>query len=104
METIAGAGVPCGACLDTSELYHHPHLRARGFVHEMELPVHGKVPMLGFAPRLSASNVEMLAPPLLGEHTDEVLAAELDLSDEDLTAMRSSGVIGESVSHAQAHG
>tara|TARA_Y100001934_G_scaffold48246_1_gene58660 strand:+ start:2029 stop:3258 length:1230 start_codon:yes stop_codon:yes gene_type:complete len=104
METIAGAGVPCGACLDTSELYHHPHLRARGFVHEMELPVHGKVPMLGFAPRLSASNVEMLAPPLLGQHTDEVLAAELGLSDEDLTDMRSSGVIGESVSHAQAHG
>ena len=51
--------------------------------------------MLGFAPRLSASHVEMSAPPLLGEHTNEVLAAELGLSEDDLTAMRKSGVIGE---------
>ena len=95
METIASAGVPCGACLDTAELHHHPHLLARGFVHELDLPVHGKVPMLGFPPRLSASKVEMTAPPRLGEHTDEVLAAELGLSADDLTAMRDSGVIGD---------
>ena len=90
METIASAGVPCGACLDTYELYHDPHLQARGFVHELELPVHGKVPMLGFAPRLSASHVEMSAPPLLGEHTDEILTTELGL-----TEMRNSGDIGD---------
>ena len=95
MEAIASAGVPCGACLDTRELYHDPHLLSRGFVQELDLPVHGRVPMLGFAPRLSASHVEMSAPPLLGEHTDEVLAAELGLGEDDLAAMRDSGVIGD---------
>ena len=96
METIAAAGVPCSACLDTGELHHDKHLTARGFVHQLDLPVHGEVPMLGFAPRLSASNVDMTRPPRLGEHTDDVLAEELALGDDEITSLRESGVIGDS--------
>ena len=95
METIAGAGVPCSACLDTGELHHDKHLMSRGFVHEMELPVHGRAPMLGFAPRMSQSSVDMTQPPRLGEHTDELLAAELDLSEDTLSKLRDDGVIGD---------
>ena len=95
METIAGAGVPCSACLDTGELHHDEHLQERGFIHEMELPVHGKVPMLGFAPRLSESKVPMTAPPRLGEHTDEVLASELGMEAAELASLRETGVIGD---------
>ena len=95
METIAGAGVPCSACLDTGELHHDEHLQERGFIHEMELPVHGKVPMLGFAPRLSESKVPMTAPPRLGEHTDEVLASELGMETAELASLREAGVIGD---------
>ena len=95
METIAGAGVPCSACLDTGELHHDKHLTSRGLVHEMDLPVHGKVPMLGFAPRMSESTVDMTQPPRLGQHTDELLAAELDLSDDMLSKLRNDGVIGD---------
>ena len=96
MEAIASAGVPCSACLDTGELHHDPHLAERGFVQEMNLPVHGRVPMLGFAPRMSSSRVEMTAPPRLGEHTDDVLTAELGLGEADLAALREAGVIGDS--------
>jgi formyl-CoA transferase len=95
METIAAAGVPCSACLDTAELHHDKHLTARGFVHEIDLPVHGKVPILGFAPRLSDSQVDITRPPRLGEHTDQLLASELGLDDEQITALRDSGVIGD---------
>ena len=95
METIAGAGVPCAACLDTAELHHDKHLLARGFVHELDLPVHGRVPFLGFAPRLSDSDVDITAPPRLGEHTDEVLAAELGLGEAELASLRDAGVIGD---------
>jgi len=95
METIAEAGVPCSACLDTSELHHDKHLLAREFVQDIELPVHGNVPMLGFAPSLSASNVDISRPPHLGEHTEDVLATELGLGAEDFQAMRASGVIGD---------
>ena len=94
MKAIAAVGVPCSACLDTSELHTDEHLRERGFVQEIDLPVHGKVPMLGFAPRLSASQVKMRRAPRLGEHTDEVLAAELDIGEVELDALREGGVIG----------
>ena len=95
MEAIAGAGVPCSACLDTGELHHDKHLKERGFIHEMDLPVHGKVPMLGFAPRLSKSSVAMKRPPHLGEHTDAFLASELDLDDDSLNQLREQGSIGD---------
>lgn len=95
METIAAAGVPCSACLDTGELYHDKHMTARGFIHELDLPVHGKVRMLGFAPRLSESKVDLTQPPRLGEHTDALLSAELGLDDEQIATLRDSGVIGD---------
>ena len=93
MEAIAGAGVPCSACLDTADLHRDPHLAARGFIHELELPVHGRVRMLGFAPGPPASRGVLKRPPRLGEHTGEVLAAELDLSDAELEALHDAGVI-----------
>ena len=95
MEAIAGAGVPCSACLDTVELHRDPHLTERGFVHEMNLPVHGTVPMLGFAPRLSESTVAMERPPRLGEHTHEVLAADLGLSEREIDALQERSIIGD---------
>lgn len=95
METIASAGVPCSACLDTGELYHNEHLVQRGFVQQMDLPVHGSVPVLGFAPRMSESQVPMVRSPRLGEHTDELLSSELDLTEAQLTELRDAGVIGD---------
>ena len=66
METIAGAGVPCSACLDTVDLHRDRHLAARGFLHELDLPVHGRVRMLGFAPGPSASCAADDAPAPAG--------------------------------------
>lgn len=93
MEAMAEAGVPCSAVLDTAELHSDPHLVERGFVHHLDLPMHGEVPLLGFAPRLSRSDVPMTAPPLLGEHTREVLAADLGLAADDLDALADEGAI-----------
>ena len=95
MEIIAGAGVPCSACFDTAELHHDRHLTERGFVREIELPVHGKVPLLGFAPRLSESEVEMRRPPRLGEHTNDVLQGELGLTNAELRQLRARGAISD---------
>ena len=94
METLGAAGVPCAACLDTAELLRDRHLAARGFIDELDLPVHGKVSAPGFAPRLSRSRVPVKRPPRLGEHTDELLGAELALDQSTLDALRDAGVIG----------
>ena len=93
METIAGTGVPCSACLDTVDLHRDPHLAARCFIHELNLPVHGEVRMLGFAAGPPASCAALKRPPRLGEHTGEVLSAELDLSDAELEALHDAGAI-----------
>ncbi|MCY3919680.1 MAG: CoA transferase [Chloroflexi bacterium] len=94
METLGGAGVPCSAVLDTVELFHNEHLRERGFIHTLDHPVHGEIQLLGWAPRMSESRVELRAAPLLGAHSDEVLAADLGLDEAGLAALRESGVVG----------
>ncbi|MBF66954.1 MAG: formyl-CoA transferase [Gammaproteobacteria bacterium] len=94
MEHLAGAGVPCSAVQDTAELHTDPHLLARGFVHTLDLPNHGEVPLLGFAPRMSESEVPLTNPPLLGEHTAEVLARDLNLSSADIAELQKSRVVG----------
>lgn len=93
MKILGDAGVPCSATLDTQELHSDPHLVERGFVHYLDHPSHGEVPLLGFAPRMSESEVELEVAPLLGQHTEEVLTEELGLHADEITALRSSSVI-----------
>ncbi len=87
-------GVPGGPVLDTTEVLTDPHLIARGFIKTVEHPDLGPVPMLGFAPRLSASEVELRPAPRLGEHTDEVLGTVLGLGEDELVVLRQRGAIG----------
>jgi crotonobetainyl-CoA:carnitine CoA-transferase CaiB-like acyl-CoA transferase len=93
-QTLASAGVPCGAVLDTEELHRDPHLVERGFVTEIDHPDGSRVPLLGWPARLSSSSVPIVAAPALGGHTDEVLTAELGLDDEDLARLRKEGITG----------
>ena len=94
MRELGEAGVPCSAVLDTQDLFNDPHLAERGFVHQVEHPDLGSVPLLGFAARLSKSEVPIQASPLLGEHTESVLAEDLELSEEELTELRERGALG----------
>lgn len=93
-EKLEAAGVPGGPVLDTAELMHDPHLVARGFIKTIKHPEHGDVPMLGWAPRLSASEVDLVAAPELGEHTREVLSAELGLDEATIADLSDRLVIG----------
>ncbi len=93
MAILGEAGVPCGACLDTRELFADPHLLARGFVKTLDHPFHGEVSLLGFPPRMSAGDVEIVRAPLLGEHSDEVLSADLGLGPDELGSLREAGII-----------
>lgn len=93
MQILAEAGVPSSACLDTVDLHRDPHLIERGFIHELELPDHGKVQMLGFAGRSLEGSVSLQPPPLLGEHSDAVLKEELGLSDTEIETLYDKCVI-----------
>jgi formyl-CoA transferase len=89
---LAGAGVPCGACLDTGEVLADPHLRARDMIVEVEHPVRGRFLTVGNPIKLSASPTTIGPAPLLGQHRREILA-ELGYSDADIEALAREGAI-----------
>ena len=93
MQKLGDAGVPCSAVLSTQDLYTDPHLNERGFIHRVEHPELGQAPLLGFPPRMSDSLVEMERAPYLGEHSNDVLGADLGLGDDDLSALREEGIL-----------
>lgn len=68
------AGVPAGALLDYQQVFDDPHTRARDMVEVVEHPVEGTIRTLGFPLKLSDTPLRVRRPPpLLGEHTEEVL-------------------------------
>jgi len=95
METLARGGVPASAVLDTKDLYENAHLLERGFVHEVDHPVHGNIKLLGFAARMSASSVPITPSPRLGEHSREVLSQDLGMAPAGLDALLRDGIIQE---------
>jgi formyl-CoA transferase len=94
MRELGEAGVPCSAVLDTHELFTDPHLTARGLIQTVTHPTAGPVQIMRMPARLSDSNVPLAAAPLLGQHTDAVLADDLGLDERALESLRCDGVIG----------
>ena len=94
MRLLSEGDVPAAAVQDSVDLFKDPHLLARGFVHDIEHDERGPIRLLGWPPRFSGSEAPMKAAPLLGQHTDEVLATDLGLSADDLLALRAQGAMG----------
>ncbi len=84
--------IPCGPILSMEELAHEPSLRKTGTVVEVDHPTRGKYLTVGNPIKLSDSPTEVRRSPLLGEHTDEVLA-ELGLKAEEIGALRQAKVV-----------
>jgi formyl-CoA transferase len=84
--------IPCGPILSMEELAAEPSLRATGTIVEIDHPTRGKYLTVGNPIKMSDSPTEVTRSPLLGEHTDEVLA-EIGLSAGEIGALRSDKVI-----------
>lgn len=94
MRELAEAGVPASAVLTTQDLYTNPHLVERGFVRQVEHPVHGSIKLLGWPAKMSESDVPVQPAPRLGEHTGSVLAEELGLSEDEIEHLVQAAVVG----------
>jgi crotonobetainyl-CoA:carnitine CoA-transferase CaiB-like acyl-CoA transferase len=78
---LEAAGVPCGPINRIDQVFADPQVLARAMRIDMPHAAAGRVPLVANPIRLSGSPIEYRrAPPLLGEHTSEVLAQWLDLS------------------------
>ena len=101
MTALAEAGVCASQVNDLSELFTDPHLLERNFVRTVDHPDYGKIRQLAWPPRMSNSDVEMVAAPLLGQHTDEVLAEDLGLSNDQIAELRDRAIVGSEMKSRQ---
>jgi formyl-CoA transferase len=93
MRRMGEAGVPCGACQDTGEVLADPHLRARAMVVDVDYPTRGTYQTVGCPIKMSESPVAVSRPPLLGEHTEALLAALCGVSPADVRRLREEGAV-----------
>lgn len=93
VERINGAGVPCGPVLDLQQVFADPQVLARDMLVQLAHPEVGTFKTTGLPVKLSQTpgRIER-RPPLLGEHTDEVLR-ESGFGDEEIADLRRRGVI-----------
>ena len=92
-EIVSDAGVPCGPVRTIEELCADPQIHHREMVVEMEHARTGVLKVMGNPMKLSDTPGELrLPPPLLGEHTDEILTSLLGKSGEEITALKEKGV------------
>jgi formyl-CoA transferase len=94
IDQLEAVGVPCGPINDIGEVFENPQVKARGVAFEMDHPAAGKVTLVRSPMRLSATPAMAdLPPPMLGQHTNEVLREVLGRSDADIEAMRDKGIL-----------
>ncbi|MGG7606816.1 CaiB/BaiF CoA transferase family protein [Massilia sp. BKSP1R2A-1] len=91
---LESVGVPCGPINDLGEVFTNEQVQAREVAIELPHPKAGKVKLVRNPIRMSATPATSdKAPPLLGQHTDEVLRDVLGRSDADIAALRDKGVL-----------
>ena len=93
LAALEAAKVPCGAINSLDEVFADPQVRERGMTVAMPHPLTDSLRLVASPIKLSATPVQYARPPpLLGEHTAEVLAAA-GLNDAQIAGLRASGVV-----------
>lgn len=86
--------IPCAPVNAIDQVFAEPQVAARDMLVELSHPTAGVVRLAGSPLKLSRTPIGIEEPPpLLGEHTEEVLATYLDCTSDDLDRLRQQGVI-----------
>jgi crotonobetainyl-CoA:carnitine CoA-transferase CaiB-like acyl-CoA transferase len=94
LELLEAAGVPNGPINDVAQVFEEPQVKARGVRIELGHAAAGRLPLVASPMRFSGTPIEYrLAPPLLGEHTAEVLRGLLGKSEAEIARLRAARVI-----------
>jgi succinate--hydroxymethylglutarate CoA-transferase len=89
LKSLEAAGVPSAPVNDMAQVFAHPQVLHRGMKRSLEHPSYGRIPTLGPAVKYNGFDIaaDWTAPPMLGEHTGEVLRDWLGLSEDELDAL-----------------
>ncbi|MEQ8403189.1 MAG: CoA transferase [Roseitalea porphyridii] len=94
LEAMDAAGIPCARVDTIGEIFSNEQLRARDQIMQVSNPAYGTLSMAGIPLRLSETpGTVRHAPPVVGQHTDEVLADWLDYDDGTIADLRQKGAI-----------
>jgi crotonobetainyl-CoA:carnitine CoA-transferase CaiB-like acyl-CoA transferase len=95
LDLLEKAQVPCAPINDIAQVFADPQVVARGMQRELPHPLSGTAPFIANPIRFSENPVGYdRPPPLLGEHTSEVLEEVLGIGPLEIDALRSSGALG----------
>lgn len=93
-ESLDHEGVPCGPINDLEQVVKDEHAVQRGLFFEMPHSMAGRVPQVASPYRFSETPVQyLLPPPLLGEHTKEILHGHLGLTNNEIQSLSDQGII-----------
>jgi len=94
IELLTGAGIPCAPVNTIDQVFSAPQVLHREMLIEVEHPTAGSVRMAGLPVKFSGTPASVrLAPPLLGQHNQEVLRSWLQMKDGDIADLQSKEVI-----------
>jgi crotonobetainyl-CoA:carnitine CoA-transferase CaiB-like acyl-CoA transferase len=98
LAALEAAKVPCGAINNLAEVFADPQIEAREMVTHWQHPFKNDLPLVASPIKLSATPVRTpgqggLPPPLLGQHTDEVLREVLNYTDAQLLDLKNAQVV-----------
>lgn len=92
--SLIGDQFPCGPINNFEQVFAMPHVREREMLVQMEHPTIGALPLVGSPLKMGGTPVSYrLPPPLMGEHTKEVLKDILGFSDELVSDMLERGCV-----------
>jgi crotonobetainyl-CoA:carnitine CoA-transferase CaiB-like acyl-CoA transferase len=91
---LNAAGVPSGSVRDVADVLQDPQLAMRAMIEAVEHATLGTVRVLGVPVKLSDTPGSVrLAPPTLGQHTDQILRTDLQLGDAEIATLRRASVV-----------
>ena len=91
VDLLLAVGIPAGPINTYPQAFDSAHGKHRQMRMEIDHPVEGKVPNIGYAVKLNGTPQQVTRhPPLLGEHTDELLA-ELGIEGDELALLKTGG-------------
>jgi crotonobetainyl-CoA:carnitine CoA-transferase CaiB-like acyl-CoA transferase len=94
LEKLEEAGIPCGPVNDFAQVFADPHVKERGMRVKVEHKFEPELSLIRNALMFSETPVtEYRAPPLLGEHTDDILASRLGYGADKIATLKRQGVI-----------
>lgn len=95
LAVFEGKGMPYAAVNDVQDTLNLEHTKARNMVVEVEHEACGPMKLVNSPVKFSETQPGVRTPPpMLGQHTNELLSEHLGMKEEDIEALKKQGVIG----------